>query len=205
MQVLVVQASPRLEESATRSMTRDLVSKLMVLNPTAKVTLRDLALEPLPHLSQHEITSAFTPPEHRTSELQKAIRLSDQLVDELLAADIIILSTPMWNFSIPSSLKAWIDHIVRVGRTFSYSASGPQGLVTDKPVFLVTASGSVYSTDFMRPYNFLEPYLRTVLGFIGIRTVHLITAEGLSDPGTALAEPPTLKLSDLRAILNNTK
>jgi FMN-dependent NADH-azoreductase len=110
----------------------------------------------------------------------RALALSDALVAELQAADVIVIAVPMHNFGIPSALKAWIDHIVRPGQTFSYSKQGPRGLVEGKKVVLVFARGGVYSSGPMQPFDFQEPYLRTILGFIGMTDVEIVRIEGLA-------------------------
>jgi FMN-dependent NADH-azoreductase len=111
-------------------------------------------------------------PEQRNARETQAIAISDVLVDELMAADVLVLATPMHNFGIPAAVKAWIDHIVRPGVTFSYSESGPVGLVRNKKIILALASGGMYS-------DFQEPYLRTVLGFIGMTDVEVVRIEGV--------------------------
>ncbi len=118
--------------------------------------------------------------------------LSDALIDELRAADILVLAAPMHNFGIPSTLKAWIDHVVRAGRTFSYTSKGPVGLLTGKRAILVLATGGVYSDGPAKAFDFQEPYLRTILGFMGITDVDVVRVEGVATsavgPEKALAE-----------------
>jgi FMN-dependent NADH-azoreductase len=137
----------------------------------------------------------YAPPEHRAPEQAKALALSDALIDEVVAADIIVIAVPMHNFAPPSTLKAWIDHVVRAGRTFAYGATGPQGLVQGKHAILVLASGGVYSNGRMKPFDFTEPYLRTVLGFIGITDIDVVRVEGVANstigPEKALASAAT--------------
>jgi len=122
---------------------------------------------------------------------KRVLRLSDTLIDELLAADTIVIAAPMHNFGPPSTLKAWIDHVARAGRTFSYGPNGPQGLVKGKHAILVVASGGVYSAEPMKPFDFTEPYLHTVLGFIGITDVDVVRVAGVASsaigPEKALA------------------
>jgi FMN-dependent NADH-azoreductase len=113
-------------------------------------------------------------PEQRTTEQSNTLALSDALIDELFEADTIVIAVPMHNFGPPSTLKAWIDHVARAGRTFSFGANGPQGLLKGKNAVLVLATGGVYSTGHMKPFDFTEPYLRTVLGFVGITNVDVV-------------------------------
>ena len=113
-----------------------------------------------------------------TAEDKARLQISDTLISELEAADTIVLTAPMYNFSIPSTLKAWIDHVARRGRTFSYSAAGPQGLLSGKKVFVLTARGGIYSQGPSQAFDFQVPYLRGVFGFIGLTDVTFIHFEG---------------------------
>jgi FMN-dependent NADH-azoreductase len=130
----------------------------------------------------------FTPGEQRNAEQAYAVKLSDQLVDEVIAADVIVIGAPMYNFSVPSGLKAYIDQIARAGRTFKYTETGPVGLLTHKKVYIVTASGGVYSEGPAAGYDFLATYLRAVLGFLGITDISFIRAEGVALGEQALAD-----------------
>lgn len=114
--------------------------------------------------------------------MKKAARQSDRLTDELLESELLVIATPMWNFGIPSALKAWIDLIVRPGRTFRYSDGGVVGLTKDKKAVLVIASGGVFTEGPWLPWDFVEPYLRQILGFIGIVDVQTVRAEGMNLP-----------------------
>jgi len=108
------------------------------------------------------------------------VALSDLLIAELSAADVLVLAVPMYNFGLPSTLKAWIDHVVRAGRTFGYSPNGVEGLVKGKKAILVLARGGVYSEGPYKPFDFQEPYLRAVLGFIGITDVEVVDVAGVA-------------------------
>lgn len=180
--ILVIESSPRGELSVTRKITKNFLSQLKTKSATANVVIRDLILTPVPHLKEVTIGAFFTPPDQRNADQKEAIKFSDELTDELLAADTIVLSVPMWNFGIPSVLKAWIDHVSRAGRTFSYGPNGLAGLAGGRKVIIVTASGSVFSEGPYASYDMLVPYLKTFLGFIGITDVELIRAEGVNDP-----------------------
>ncbi len=150
-------------------------------HPDSKVITRDFGTNPLPHLTGAVIGAFFTPPDKRDAALSEAIKLSDQVVDELIAADVIVIGSPMWNFGIPSSLKAWIDHIVRAGRTFKYGASGPETLLpSGKKVIIVSARGGVYSDGPMKMMDYQETYLKAILGFIGLHNVSFVRAEGIA-------------------------
>jgi FMN-dependent NADH-azoreductase len=122
----------------------------------------------------------MTPVDQRSSEQHATVAFADRLIEELEAADTIVLAVPMYNFSIPSTLKAWIDHVARAGRTFRYTAAGPEGLLKGKKVFIITGRGGVYSGDSpAKVFDFQEPYLRSVLGFLGLTDVTFVHVEGL--------------------------
>ena len=177
--ILVVDSSPR-TASLSRKFTNDIAGKLAEQHNDAKITHRDLAAKPLPHLTDDVITAFYTRPEKRDDNLRNAIALSDAAIAELQAADVIVIGAPMWNFNIPSALKAWIDHVVRSGVTFAYGAKGPEGLVKGKKAIVVVTSGGVYSTGPAQGMDFQATYLRSVLGFIGITDVSFVRAEGVS-------------------------
>src|SRR5882762_11808554 len=176
--ILLVLSSPRGWNSHSHQFASHIVDDLKARHPGAKVVVRDVAKEPLPHVGEAFGTGRVLPVEKRSPAEAKALALSDALVDELAAADVVVLAVPMYNFGLPSSLKAWIDHIVRPGRTFSYSEKGPQGLVTGKKAVFVFARGGLYSDGPMQAFDFQEPYLRAALGFVGIADVEVVRVEG---------------------------
>lgn len=158
-----------------------MLAELKSKHPDSEVIVRDLAKSPFPHLNGLTIGAFYTPPEQRNATLSEAIKLSDQAVDELFAADVIVIGAPMYNFGIPSSLKAWIDHIVRSGRTFRYGPSGPMGLVpSEKKVIIVSARGGVYSDGPTKALDYQETYLRAILGLIGLTNISFVRAEGVA-------------------------
>jgi len=182
--LLHIEASPRSARSHSRQLGRDYVAAWQSARRDARVVARDLTLEPPPFVSEAWVEGAFAPADAHSPAARAAIAVSNRYVDELLAADEIVITTPIYNLSLPAALKAWIDQIVRTGRTFAYAQGGGfEGLAKGKRVVIVVASGS----DF-RPhtpggaYNFLEPYLRAVLGFIGITDVQFVYAHSLSVP-----------------------
>ena len=195
--ILFVSSSPRSWDSYSHRVARRVVDDLMTGDPGARVVARDLAKQPLPHIGAAFATGRAVPPQKQDAADRQALALSDVLVDELFAADLIVIAAPMHNFGIPSSLKAWIDHIVRPGRTFTYSEKGPQGLVTGKKVVLVLARGGVYSEGPMQAADFQEPYLRAVLGFIGLTDVEVVHVEGVALGENALSQ--ALSLAEARA------
>ncbi len=178
--ILLIQSSPRGLESYSQKVARSVVSDLEERYPDAKVVVRDLARNPPPHVGQAFVAGISTGPEQRTPEQSQALALSDVLIAELLTADVIVFAVPMHNFGLPSTLKAWIDHVVRVGRTVSYSQKGPEGMVKGKRAILVLARGGVYSDGPAKSLDFQEPYLRAILGFIGITDIDVVPVEGVA-------------------------
>jgi FMN-dependent NADH-azoreductase len=187
--LLHIDASPRGNRSKSRQLGREFLTAWQAAHPNARVITRDVGLEPPPFVTEAWVEGAFAPAESQSPAARDAIAVSNSYVDELLAADQVVITTPIYNLSLPAVLKAWIDQIVRVGRTFAANASGYEGLAKGKRVIVIVASGS----DF-RPatpggaYNFLEPYLRGILGFIGISDVQFVYAHSLGqDAGTSMA------------------
>ncbi len=179
--ILHIDSSPLGERSVSRKLTAKTLAELKAKHPDSKVVARDLGTAPLPHLSGMVIGAFFTPPDQRNDALSEAVKLSDQAIEELIAADVIIIGTPMWNFGIPSSLKAWIDHVVRAGRTFKYGAAGPISLLPPgKKVIIVSSRGGVYSDGPMKMMDYQETYLKAVLGFIGLHDISFVRAEGVA-------------------------
>lgn len=191
MHILHIISSPRSNSYSAR-LGHQIVEKLRAAHPGSTAHERNLAVHPLPHLEEVFVQGIFTPAEARTTAQQAAVRHSDEVIEQVLAADVLVIGSPMYNFSISSSLKAWLDHLVRAGVTFSYGANGPEGLIRGKKVYLALASGGVYSgTSPMAAYDFMAPYLKPVLSFIGLTNVEVVRVEGTSMPDlepTALAK-----------------
>ncbi|MGW8391096.1 FMN-dependent NADH-azoreductase [Pseudoduganella sp. HUAS MS19] len=185
--VLYINSSVRSAGSLSRQLSSAFIAKWKAANPADTVIERDLAANPVPHLSEQMMGAFFTPAEARNAEQAHVVKVSDTLVDELIAADVVVIGAPMYNFSVPSSLKAWIDHVARAGRTFQYTANGPEGLLKGKKVYVFTASGGVYSEGAAAAYDHLSTFLRTVLGFIGLTDVQFIRAEGVAMGEQAVA------------------
>ncbi|MGR9245785.1 MULTISPECIES: FMN-dependent NADH-azoreductase [Rhizobium] len=177
--ILLLTSSPRAESLST-PIAVDLAEKLKSQNPGSVIVRRDLAAKPLPHIDDLFTGAIRKPAEARTAEEAAAVETSDELVNELLAADTIVISTGLINFNIYSSLKTWIDNVARAGLTFKYTESGPVGLATGKKVYVVLASGGVYSQGPAAPLNHAVPYLKSVLGFLGISDIETIYVEGLA-------------------------
>jgi FMN-dependent NADH-azoreductase len=187
---LVIEVSPRGEESASRTVTEKLVARINYLYPTAKLRRRDLSLDQLRHLDGITLRAITTREPDVSDDLKAAALQSDQLTDELLEADLLVIATPMWNFGIPSILKAWIDLVVRPGKTFRYSDGGVIGLANDKRAILILASGGVFTDGQWRAWDFVEPYLRQILGFIGIVNIQTVRIEGINIPMLAATAVP---------------
>ena len=197
MNILFVPSSPRGGESYSHRVARRIVDDLVARSPGARVVVRDVARQPLPQIDAAFASGRMVPAEKRSDANWQALALSDALVDEVFAADVIVIAAPMHNFGVPSSLKAWIDHIVRPGRAFTYSDKGPQGLVTGKKAVFVFARGGVYSEAPMQALDFQEPYLRAVLGFIGITDVEVVRVEGVAFGEEAVNQ--ALRSAEVRA------
>ncbi len=179
--ILHIDSSVRSSGSISRQLTSEFVQKLQAAHAGAKVIERDLAKNPIPHLSEQMMGAYFTPADQRTEEQARTVTLSDDLVTELMAADIVVVGAPMYNFSISSTLKAWIDHVARVGVTFNYNEQGkPVGLVQGKKFYVFTSRGGVYSSGPAKVLDFHETYLRGVLGFLGITDVTFVHTEGMA-------------------------
>ena len=172
--LLAIHVSPRFNASTSRKLTALFIEHWHAAHPDGRVVTRDLARTPLPYVDLPWIGGAFAPPEKHSPESATAIAVSNELVGELKAADHIIIGTPMYNFSIPAALKAWIDHIVRVGVTVS---SDNVGLLTGKKATIILASGGDFSPGSpVEKYNQASGYLRQVLAWIGITDVEIILA-----------------------------
>lgn len=181
--ILNIQSSPRGEASYSIKLSNAILDRLKVKYPDAVVETIDLVKTRFPHLEEAHINAFFTPMENHSMQERVAIRHSDENIRAIQQADILVIGAPLYNFSIPSALKAWIDHVVRKGVTFTYSEKGAQGLITGKKVYVAMSSGGVYSEGMLKGMDFVEPYLRTILGFIGLTDVTFVRVEGLSVPG----------------------
>jgi FMN-dependent NADH-azoreductase len=190
-QILIIESSPRGAASASRQLTEKLRERLRALYPAAKFVEHDLAKDPLPHLDYATVKAIFTKDRAEAESLKDMLRLSDQHTEEVLSSDLMVIASPMWNFGLPSSLKAWIDHIVRPGKTFRYTGGGAEGLALRKKAILVLASGGVFTDGPWKPWDAVEPYLRLILGFIGITDVQTVRAEGMNIPSLASQAIPS--------------
>lgn len=184
LNLLRINASGRREGSITRGLADEFIRALGEKRSIAKVVVRDLA-DGIPFVDDAWINANFTPPEDRSTAQSATLAFSDAIVAELEAADVIVIAAPIYNFSIPASLKAWIDQIARARRTFQYTENGPVGLLKNKRAVIITASGGV---EIGSPYDFATGYLRHVLSFIGVTDVSMVAADRQAvDPGGARA------------------
>lgn len=174
--ILHINSSARTNGTANQ-LAGTFVSEWAAQHPDHRIVQRNLTIDPIPHLAEETINAFFTPAEQRTEAQREAVRLSDELIAELFAADVIVIGVPMYNFGIPSTLKAYFDHIARAGITFRYTSNGAEGLVKGKKAYIVAARGGVYSGT---PADTQTAYLKTFLGFIGVTDVTFIYAEGLN-------------------------
>jgi len=179
-QVLLVTSSPRGAASHSTRIARTLAEQLASGDPRSTIVVRDLFKEPLPHISEDFVTALGTPPEQRTPAQSAAVALSDRVIAELFAADVLVIASAMINFGVSSTLKTYIDYLLRAGATFRYTSNGPKGLVQGKKAYIVQASGGVYSEGPAQAANFQDTYLKHVLGFIGITDVEVIRIEGIA-------------------------
>jgi FMN-dependent NADH-azoreductase len=167
------------DHSISRHLSAEFATKWKLANPDGAVIARDTTTSNIPAVTGAWVGAAYTPEDALSADQREVLKLSDTLIAELFAADDYIIGVPMHNFSIPSTLKLWIDQVARVNKTFSYATGTPVGLLKGKKATVVVASGGIYDAGtVMASYNFVEPYLRTVLGFIGVTDVTFISAGG---------------------------
>ncbi len=190
MKLLHIDSSPLNANSVSRQLTERMVAQWQATHPGTVVEYLDLALNAPSHLSLDSLgfrTAPGTP--GLTVVQQRENEISERLVSQFLAADVVVVGAPMYNFSIPTQLKAWIDRIVQVGRTFKYTEKGPQGLAGGKTVIVASSRGGVYSTNpALAGLDHQESYLRTVFGFLGVTDIRFVRAEGVAMGEAAKAQ-----------------
>lgn len=193
--ILYVKSSLLGAQSATNSVVDALHAHWQQKHAGANHLVRNLGAEPLPHLDQNTLGALRS----ETNDAQAGALAGQKALQELLDADTLVLAAPMYNFGIPSALKAWLDHVIHPGKTFQYTANGPEGLLKGKKAILVLATGGAYSEGPAKSMDFVEPYLRTVLGFLGITDVTAVRAESLA-MGEAGALSKAKALETVRAL-----
>ena len=198
MKILQINASARREGANSTRVANSIVARLQAANPTAAVTVRDLAVTPHPVLDEAALGALFTPAGERSAEQAARVALDDALIAEIQAHDTIVLGVPMYNFGVPVQLKSWIDAIARAGVTFRYTETGPVGLLGGKTVYVALARGGLYRDT---ANDSQVPYLKSVLGFLGLTDVRFIYAEGLAMGGDAVARSLARTEADIEAAL----
>ncbi len=177
MNILQINSSARTTGSHSSRMAAEMVQRLQATNPSAAFTLRDLGRTPHPALDEATLQALFTPTDQRSAVQAARVAQDEALIAELQAADVVVLGVPMYNFGVPAALKNWIDAIARVGVTFKYTDKGPVGLLAGKKVYVALARGGLYRDT---PADTQVPYLKTVLGFLGMTDIQFVYAEGLA-------------------------
>jgi FMN-dependent NADH-azoreductase len=181
MNILQINSSARRVQgdqgSISTRLADELAAQLRAQNPQAALSVRDLGLQPHPMLDEAALQAVFTPAEQRSTEQAERVALDTALLEQLRAADVLVLAVPMINFGVPAQLKNWIDAVAKAGQSFRYTANGPEGLLTGKKVYTVLTRGGIYRD---LPADTMVPYLRNVLGFLGMTDVDFIYAEGLA-------------------------
>ncbi len=188
----------RIDSSARTqgSVTRDLTARIAKAHTGAKVIHRDLAQTPVPQITESWVTANFTPAEDRTTAQAETLAFSDELLAELEAADTIVIGLPVYNFAPPAALKAWVDNVARAGRSFRYTADGPEGLLTGKRAILAMASGGTAEGSEI---DFASTYMRHILGFIGITDVTTVAADQMALDAEASLAKATKQIESLQA------
>jgi FMN-dependent NADH-azoreductase len=165
------------ENGQSSLLNQQFVNEWLAKKPDGQIIKRDLTQDVVPHLDSTRVSAFFTPAENRTAEQQSIVDFSDLLINEIQQADAIVMGIPMYNFSIPSQLKSYFDHLARVGVTFKYTETGPVGLLNNKPVYIITTRGGIHKG---LPTDSLTGLVKAFLNFLGIKDLHFIYAEGLA-------------------------
>ena len=193
MRILEVSASGRRADSVSRKLSNDIIEALEAREGAVEVVRRDLS-QGIPLVDERWIQANFTPEEERTRDQRAALSESDALVEELQAADVIVIGSPIYNFGVPAALKAWVDMIARARKTFRYTSNGPEGLLKGKKAYVVIASGGVPVDS---PVDFATPYLRQALKFVGITDVDVIAATQLNSRGDESVDEARMQIANL--------
>ncbi|MDH5232915.1 MAG: NAD(P)H-dependent oxidoreductase [Gammaproteobacteria bacterium] len=176
-QLLQINSSLFAETSVSNQIAKELLAQLAETMPQISISCRDIAAEGVPHLDAAYLQAINTPANEQTAKQAQQSIYSQNLIDEVQAADILLIGAPMYNFSVPSVLKAWFDHIARAGITFEYTAEGPKGLLQNKTAYVITTRGGLHKD---KASDTQVPYIKNMLAFLGIEDVHFIYAEGLN-------------------------
>lgn len=201
--LLRIDASSRVTGSHSRNLADHFEKQWLRKRPHDVIQRRDLASHPIPHIAAETIAGFFTPPEKMTGDLRAATAISDALVAELQSADILLLSTPIYNFTVPSALKAWIDHVVRIGQTVAFDGKNFTGLLTGKRAYVICAYGAsgFGGTGPLAAFDHLAPYLKLLLGFIGISDTRIITVEATGADAATVSANTEAASREIEAIV----
>jgi FMN-dependent NADH-azoreductase len=180
MSILYIAVSPRGAESWSHRFGEELLARLERRHPAAKVVRRDLAARPPPQIDAAFANAILRRPEEWTAADRDALGYSEQVIGELEAADVVVIATPMNNYTVPATLKTWIDHVVRIRRTFAGTPQGKVGLLRDRPTYIVTVAGGYHAGEEALQPDFLTPYLRAILATIGIHDVRFLMLQGMT-------------------------
>lgn len=201
MTLLHLDSSPLAGASASRQLTAAIVAAAQEANPALAVVYRDLAAAPPAHLGGDALAPRGLPADQLTETQKAEAAVTEELIAEFLAADVVVVGAPMYNFSIPSQLKAWIDRVAAAGRTFKYTESGPVGLAGGKTVIVASTRGGLYSEGPASAMDHQESYLKTVFAFLGITDVRFVRAERLSMGTDLRAQAMDAALAGIQAVL----
>jgi FMN-dependent NADH-azoreductase len=202
MKLLHIDSSPSGSQSVTRELSAAVVQELHAINPALQITYRDLAEQPPAHMGSDLLKALRPQPGASLPDgLQQELDATEAMLSEFLAADVVVIGAPMYNFSIPTQLKAWIDRLAQPGRTFKYQSGGPIGLAAGKKVVIVSSRGGMYAgTAAEQVMDHQEAYLRAVLGFFGITEIEVIRAEGIGHGADVRASAIAAARNDSRAL-----
>ncbi len=200
--LLQINSSIHSDKGQSSRLAATFVEQWRQANPDGNVIVRDLAANPLPHLTAERFQAFTTQPDQRTDEQVAHAQVSDDLIQELKTAEVIVMGLPMYNFGIPSNLKAWIDHVARAGETFKYTENGPVGLLGDRKVLLFAARGGQY---LGTPQDSQTTYMTTFLNFIGLKDIEFVYAEGLAMGGDASEQALKSAQAKIEASINTLK
>jgi FMN-dependent NADH-azoreductase len=207
MKLLRIDASSRTEGSHSREIADQIVEALRTVHPLVSITSRDLAADPLEHIRNTTIAGFYTADDHMTAELRDATALSDTIIAEVEEADAILIATPMYNFSVPSALKAWIDQLMRINKTFAYDGKSFTGLLGGKKAYVAVAygAGGYVANGPFAAADFVTPYLRFLLGFMGIGDVTFISVEATTGSPEVVAAERLKTKALIEAQIGTTK
>jgi FMN-dependent NADH-azoreductase len=198
MNILQINSSARSQGSESTRWADTIVARLLQKNPDASLVRRDLAANPHPLLDEATLYALFTPAEQRTPEQAARIALDDALIAQLQQADVLVIGSPMYNFGMTVQLKSWFDAIARAGVTFKYTASGPQGLLSGKKVYVALARGGMHRDGAS---DSQVPHLKTLLGFLGMTDVQFVYSEGIAMGPEAVARAHAQAEAEIEAAL----